>query len=76
MIAIDAVGSARPVLVEGEGMLRRTAYDPLLKDTIERAADHAGIAIIREHWLSFGSDALAGIQAGSTRACWSPRSTS
>jgi hypothetical protein len=64
VIAIDAVGSAHLLLVEGEGMLQRFAYDPLLKDTIERASDAAGIAIIREHWLSFGSDALAGIQAG------------
>jgi Peptidase family M28 len=64
VIAIDAVGSSRLVLVEGEGMLRHTEYDRRLKDTIERAADQAGIPIIREHWLSFGSDALAGIRAG------------
>ena len=64
MIAIDSVGSPRLILVEGEGMLRHTEYDRPLKDTIERAADQAGIPIIREHWLSFGSDALAGIRAG------------
>ena len=64
VIAIDAVGSSRLVLVEGEGMLRHTEYDRPLKDTISRAADQAGIPIIREHWLSFGSDALAGIRAG------------
>ena len=64
VIAIDAVGSSRLVLVEGEGMLRHTEYDRPLKNTIERAADQAGIPIIREHWLSFGSDALAGIRAG------------
>jgi acetylornithine deacetylase/succinyl-diaminopimelate desuccinylase-like protein len=64
VIAIDAVGSAHLLLVEGEGMLQRAAYDPVLKDTIERAANAAGIGIIREHWLSFGSDALAGIRAG------------
>jgi acetylornithine deacetylase/succinyl-diaminopimelate desuccinylase-like protein len=64
VIAIDAVGSAHLLLVEGEGMLQRFGYDPMLKDTIERAANAAGIGIIREHWLSFGSDALAGIRAG------------
>jgi acetylornithine deacetylase/succinyl-diaminopimelate desuccinylase-like protein len=64
VIAIDAVGSSRLILVEGEGMLKHTEYDRPLKDTIERAADQAGIPIIREHWLSFGSDALAGIRAG------------
>jgi Iap family predicted aminopeptidase len=45
-------------------MLKHTEYDRPLKDTIERAADQAGVPIIREHWLSFGSDALAGIRAG------------
>jgi Peptidase family M28 len=64
VIAVDSVGSARLILVEGEGMLKHTEYDRPLKDTIERAADDAGIPIIREHWLSFGSDALAGIRAG------------
>lgn len=64
VIAIDSVGSSRLVLVEGEGMLRHIEYDRPLKDTIERAAEQAGIPIIREHWLSFGSDALAGIRAG------------
>jgi hypothetical protein len=64
VIAIDSVGSSRLVLVEGEGMLRHVEYDRALKDTIERAADQAGLPIIREHWLSFGSDALAGIRAG------------
>src|ERR1700761_6790763 len=64
VIAIDSVGSPRLILVEGEGMLKHTEYDRPLKETIERAADQAGIPIIREHWLSFGSDALAGIRAG------------
>jgi Zn-dependent M28 family amino/carboxypeptidase len=64
VIAIDSVGSPRLILVEGEGMLKHTEYDRPLKDTIERAADQGGIPIIREHWLSFGSDALAGIRAG------------
>jgi acetylornithine deacetylase/succinyl-diaminopimelate desuccinylase-like protein len=64
VIAIDTVGSPRLVLVEGEGMLKQTEYDRMLKDTLERAADQAGIPIIREHWLSFGSDALAGLRAG------------
>jgi Peptidase family M28 len=64
VIAIDAVGSPRLVLVEGEGMLRRAPYDTELKDMLDSAARAAGIPIIREHWLSFGSDALAGLRAG------------
>jgi hypothetical protein len=64
VIAIDAVGSPYLLLVEGEGMLQRIEYDTGLKDTIEAAARAAGIPIIREHWLSFGSDALAGLRAG------------
>ena len=64
VIAIDVVGSPRLVLVEGEGMLRRASYDSALKDTLDRAAGAAGIPIVREHWLSFSSDALAGLRSG------------
>lgn len=64
VIAIDAVGSPYLLLVEGEGMLERLEYDIALKYTIEQAAHDAGIEMIREHWLSFGSDALAGLRAG------------
>jgi acetylornithine deacetylase/succinyl-diaminopimelate desuccinylase-like protein len=64
VIAIDAVGSPYLLLVEGEGMLQRLEYDVALKYTIEAAAHAAGIEIVREHWLSFGSDALAGLRAG------------
>lgn len=64
VIVFETVGSPRLVLLEGEGMLRRTEYDPALKDTLEAAAHVVGVPIIREHWLSFGSDALAGLRAG------------
>ncbi len=64
VIVLDSVGSPHLLLVEGEGMLQRVAYDTDLKDTIEAAAHAAGIPIVREHWLSFGSDALAGLRAG------------
>jgi Zn-dependent M28 family amino/carboxypeptidase len=64
VIAIDSVGSPRLLLVEGEGMLQHVEYDVDLKDTIEAAARAAGVEITREHWLSFGSDALAGLRAG------------
>jgi hypothetical protein len=64
VIAVDTVGSPHLVLVEGEGMLVRTEYDRALKDELAAAAADAGIPIIREHWLSFGSDALAGLRRG------------
>lgn len=64
VIAIDSVGSPTLLLVEGEGMLRRVSYDSELKDTLERAARAGGIPIVREHWLSLSSDALAGMRAG------------
>jgi acetylornithine deacetylase/succinyl-diaminopimelate desuccinylase-like protein len=64
VIAIDAVGSPYLLLLEGEGMLERLEYDVSLKYTLEQAAHEAGIEMIREHWLSFGSDALAGLRAG------------
>lgn len=64
VIVLDTVGSPRLVLVEGEGMLRRVEYDRGLKDTLEAAANGAGVPIVREHWLAFGSDALAAIRTG------------
>ena len=64
IVAIDTVGSPRLVLVEGEGMIVHRPYDGALKDTIEAAARDAGEPIIREHWLSYGSDALIALRKG------------
>jgi Zn-dependent M28 family amino/carboxypeptidase len=64
IIAIDTVGSPRLVLVEGEGMLAPDPYDAALKDVLAASAEEQGIPIIREHWLSFGSDALVGLRRG------------
>jgi hypothetical protein len=64
VIVLDTVGSPTLVLVEGEGMLRRTEYDRELKDALAAAAGAAGVPIERDYWLSFGSDALAAIRAG------------
>ena len=62
MVVLDTVGSPRLILLEGEGMLTRRPYDARLKDEIEAAAGDAGVPIIREHWLSFGSDALIALR--------------
>jgi hypothetical protein len=64
VIVMDTVGSPRLVLVEGEGMLRGRAYDAGLKDEIAAAAEEVGVPILREHWLSFGSDALVALNRG------------
>ena len=64
MVVLDTVGSPRLILLEGEGMLTRRAYDGPLKDTIEAAARDAGVELLREHWLSFGSDALIALRRG------------
>ena len=64
IVALDTVGSPRLVLLEGEGMLTIKPYDDGLKDTIAAAAADAGVPILREHWLSFGSDALIGLRRG------------
>ena len=45
-------------------MLAKRPYDGALKDTIEAAARDAGQPLIREHWLSFGSDALIALRRG------------
>jgi len=64
LVVLDTVGSPRLVLVEGEGMLVPKAYDARLKDAIAAAAQETGVPIIRDHWLSFGSDALVGLRRG------------
>jgi hypothetical protein len=64
VVVLDTVGSPRLILLEGEGMIVRKPYDGSLKDTIEAAARDAGVEIIREHWLSFGSDALLALRRG------------
>jgi hypothetical protein len=64
IVVLDTVGSPRLILLEGEGMLVRHPYDAELKDTIAAAAEEAGVELIREHWLSFGSDALIGLRRG------------
>ena len=64
IVVLDTVGSPRLILLEGEGMLVRRPYDETLKDTIEAAAEEANVALLREHWLSFGSDALIGLRRG------------
>jgi acetylornithine deacetylase/succinyl-diaminopimelate desuccinylase-like protein len=64
MIVLDTVGSPRLILLEGEGMLTRRPYDGPLKDAIAAAAEEAGVPILREHWLSFGSDALIALRRG------------
>ena len=46
-------------------MLVRRPYDEALKDTIEAAARRRRTcALLREHWLSFGSDALIALRRG------------
>jgi putative aminopeptidase FrvX len=64
IVVLDTIGSPRLILLEGEGMLVRRPYDERLKDTIEAAASDAGVPLLREHWLSFGSDALIGLRQG------------
>ncbi len=64
IIVLDTVGSPRLILMEGEGMIVKRPYDAALKDTIEAAARDAGEPLIREHWLSFGSDALIALRRG------------
>ncbi|MDQ3740503.1 MAG: M28 family peptidase [Actinomycetota bacterium] len=63
-IVLDTVGSPRLILLEGEGMLLARPYDERLKDDIAAAADEIGVPIIREHWLSFASDALIALRKG------------
>jgi hypothetical protein len=64
IVVLDTVGSPHLILLEGEGMLVTRPYDRELKDEIAAAAAEIGVPIVREHWLSFGSDALVGLRKG------------
>jgi hypothetical protein len=64
ILVLDTVGSPRLILLEGEGMLARRPYDAALKDAVEAGARDAGVDLLREHWLSFGSDALIALRRG------------
>lgn len=64
ILVLDTVGSPRLILMEGEGMLTKRPYSGALKDVVERAAQDAGVELIREHWLSFGSDTLITLRKG------------
>jgi acetylornithine deacetylase/succinyl-diaminopimelate desuccinylase-like protein len=64
IVVLDSVGSPRLILLEGEGMLTIKPYDAGLKETIASSAEDVGVPIIREHWLSFGSDALIALRRG------------
>ena len=64
LVVLDTVGSPHLILLEGEGMLVARPYDERLKDEIAAAATEIGVPIIREHWLSFASDALVGLRKG------------
>ena len=64
ILVLDTVGSPRLIMMEGEGMIVKRGYDDALKDTVEAAARDIGVPLIREHWLSFGSDALIGLRRG------------
>ncbi|HEX2086611.1 MAG TPA: M28 family peptidase [Solirubrobacteraceae bacterium] len=63
-IVLDTVGSPHLILLEGEGMLLTRPYDEDLKDEIAAAAEEIGVPIVREHWLSFGSDSLVALRKG------------
>ncbi|HEV3000637.1 MAG TPA: M28 family peptidase [Solirubrobacteraceae bacterium] len=64
VVVLDTVGSPHLILLEGEGMLVARPYDERLKDQIAAAAEEVGVPLIREHWLSFGSDALVALRKG------------
>jgi hypothetical protein len=49
-------------------MVQRLEYDRGLKDALAAGAADAGVPVVREHWLSYGSDALAGLRAGHASA--------
>ena len=64
VIVLEALGSQELILLEGEGMIWMTDYDPEVRDFIAAAAQDAGAPLRRGLKLGFATDALSALRAG------------
>ena len=64
VIVLETLGSAELILLEGEGMIWMTDYDPEVRDFIAAAAQDAGAPLRRGLKLGFATDALSALRAG------------
>ncbi len=64
VIVLETLGSPELILLEGEGMIWMTDYDPEVRDFIAAAAQDAGAPLRRGLRLGFATDALSALRAG------------
>ena len=64
VIVLETLGSAELILLEGEGMIWMTDYDPEVRDFIAASAQDVGAALRRGLKLGFATDALSALRAG------------
>lgn len=64
VVVLEALGSLELILLEGEGMIWMTDYDPEVRDFIAASAQDAGAPLRRGLKLGFATDALSALRAG------------
>jgi hypothetical protein len=64
VIVLETLGSPELILLEGEGMIWMTAYDPEVRDFVAAAAEGAGVPLRRGLRLGFATDALPALRGG------------
>jgi hypothetical protein len=64
VIVLETLGSPELILLEGEGMIWMTDYDPEVRDFIAASAQDAGAPLRRGLKLGFATDALSALRAG------------
>jgi hypothetical protein len=64
VVVLETLGSPELILLEGEGMIWMTDYDPEVREFVADAADSAGVPLRRGLRLGFATDALSALRAG------------
>ncbi len=64
VIVLETLGSPELILLEGEGMIWMTDYDPEVRDFIAASAQDAGAPLRRGLKRGFATDALSALRAG------------
>jgi hypothetical protein len=64
VVVLEALGSTELILLEGEGMIWMTDYDPEVRDFVAASAQDAGAPLRRGLKLGFATDALSALRAG------------
>jgi hypothetical protein len=64
VIVLETLGSPELILLEGEGMIWMTDYDPELREFLAESAQRAGVPLRRGLRLGFATDALSALRGG------------